>query len=189
MFSEDAIQGARDSNTVRPWHCLMSITRKQPLGLATESRCTASCAPYEMPEEISGWSGTRNKIRPLSAYGTSTRRMERMVSQHQITEEGMCAMQITILPRCTSRNNLNKGWENAQRMRETATAKAENKVMRAGMRSLTEIDPRVYMLIMRPQRGPTRASTTGRSSRKSTAGVPQRIPFGLRGPVRHGIGF
>ena len=139
---------------MRPWHCLMSITGKQPPGLAAESRCTVSCAPYEMPEEISGWSGTRNGIRPLSAYGTSTRRMERMVSQHQIVEEGMCTTQITILPRYTSRNNLNEGWENARQMQETTTAKAENKVMRAGMCSLAEIDPRVCMLVTRPQRGP-----------------------------------
>ena len=139
---------------VRPWHCLTSITEKQPPGLAAESRCTASCTSYEMPEEILEWSETRNVIRPSSAYGTSTRRMKRMVSQHQTAEEGMCAAQIAILLRGSLRNNQNKGWEDARQMRETATAKAENKVMRAGMRSLAEIDLRVCMLIMRPQTGP-----------------------------------
>ena len=39
-------------------------------------------------------------------------------------------------------------------MRETATAKSENKAMRAGMHSLVEIDLRVCMLITRHQRGP-----------------------------------
>ena len=132
----------------------MSITEKQPPGLAAESRCTASCTPYEMPEEILEWSGTRNGIRPSSTYGSSTRRMKRMVSQHQTTEEGMCAMQIAILLRGSSRNNQNEGWEDAWQMQETATAKAENKAMRADMHSLAEIDLRVCMLIMRPQRGP-----------------------------------
>ena len=139
---------------MRPWHCPTSITEKQPPGLAAESRCTASCAPYEMPEEILGWSGIRNVIRPSSAYGTSTRRMKRMISQHQTAEEGMCAMQITILLRGSSRNNQNKGQEDARWMRETAAAKAENKVMRAGIHSPAEIDLRVCMPIMRPQRGP-----------------------------------
>ena len=93
-------------------------------------------------------------IRPLSAYGTSTRRMKRIISQHQTTEEGMCATQIAILLRGSSRNNQNEGRENAWRMQEIATAKAENKVMRAGMRSPAEIDLRVCMPIMRPWRGP-----------------------------------
>ena len=93
-------------------------------------------------------------IRPSSAYGTSTRRMKRIVNQHQTAEEGMCTAQIAILPRGSSRNNQNEGQENAQQMREIAAAKAENKVMRAGMRSPTEIDLRVCMPIMRPQRGP-----------------------------------
>ena len=101
---------------VRPWHCLTSITEKQPPGLATESRCTVSCAPYEMPEEILEWSGTRNMIRPSSAYGSSTRRMKRMVSQHQTVEEGMCTVQIAISLRGSSRNNQNEGQENAQLM-------------------------------------------------------------------------
>ena len=48
----DTAQEVKDSHMVRPWHCRMSITGKQLLGLAMESRCTASCAPYEMPEEI-----------------------------------------------------------------------------------------------------------------------------------------
>ena len=81
-----------DSHTVRPWHCPMSITEKQPPGLATESRCTASCTPYKMPEEILGWSRTKNVIRPSSAYGSSTRRVKRMVSLHQTAEEGMFAV-------------------------------------------------------------------------------------------------
>ena len=48
--------------------------------------------------------------------------------------------------------------EDAQWMRETAAAKAENKAMRAGMCSLVEIDLRVCMLIMRPWRGPHEGS-------------------------------
>ena len=128
MFSKDAIWGAKDSHMVRPWHCPTSMTEKQPPGLAAESRCTASCAPYEMPEEILEWSGTRNVIRPLSAYGTSTRRTRRMVSQHWTVKEGMCTAQITILLRGSSRNNQNEGREDAQQIWETATAKAENKV-------------------------------------------------------------
>ena len=138
---------------MRPWPCPTSITEKQPPGLAAESRCTASCAPYKMPEEILEWSGTKKVIRSLSAYGSSTRRMKRMVSPHQTTEEGMCAMQITISLTGFSRNNQNEGWEDAWWIQETATAKAENKAMRAGMRSLAEIDLRVCMLIMRPWRG------------------------------------
>ena len=132
-----------DSHTVRPWHCLMSITEKQPPGFAAESRCTALCTPYEMPEEILEWSGTRNVIRPSCTYGTSTRRMKRMVSQHQTVEEGMCTVQITILLRGSSRNNQNKCREDTRWMGETTTAKAESKVMRAGMCSPAEIDLRV----------------------------------------------
>ena len=116
---------------VRPWHCPMSITGKQLLGSAAESRCTASCAPYEMPEEILGWSGTRNVIRPLSTYGSSTRRAKRIVSLHPIMEEGTCTMQTTTSLRGFSRNNQNEGWEDAQQMQETAAAKAENKATRA----------------------------------------------------------
>ena len=93
-------------------------------------------------------------IRPLTAYGTSTRRMKRMVSQHQTAEEGMCVTQITILLRGSSRNNQNEGWEDAWQMQETAAAKAENKVMRTGTCSPAEIDLRVCMLITRPWRGP-----------------------------------
>ena len=147
-------QGAKDSHMVRPWHCPTSITEKQLPGLATESRYTASCAPYEMPEEILEWSGTRNMIRPSSTYSTSTRRMKRMANPHQTVEEGMCTVQITILLRGSSRNNQNKGQKDARQMRETTAAKAQNKVMRAGMYSLAETDLRVCMLIMRPWRGP-----------------------------------
>ena len=139
---------------VRPWYCPMSITEKQPPGLATESRCTVSCAPYEMPEEILEWLGTRNVIRPSSAYSTSTRRMKRMANPHQTAEEGMCTAQIAILLRGSSRNNQNEGREDARQMRETAAAKAENKVMRAGMCSPAETDLTVCMPIMRPWRGP-----------------------------------
>ena len=92
LFSEDTARGVRDSHMIRPWHCPMSITEKQPPGLAKESRCTASCTSYEMQEEILEWSGTRNVIKPSSTYGTSTRRMKRMVSQHQTMEEAICAM-------------------------------------------------------------------------------------------------
>ena len=77
-----------------------------------------------------------------------------MVSQHQTTEEGMCAAQITISLRGFSRNNQNEGREDTRQMRETTTAKAENKVTRAGTHSLAEIDLRVCMLIMRSRRGP-----------------------------------
>ena len=83
-----------------------------------------------MPEEILEWSGTRNVIRPSSTYGTSTRRMRRMVSQHQTAEEGMRAAQIAISLRGSSRNNQNEGQEDAWQMRETTAAKAENKAMR-----------------------------------------------------------
>ena len=62
---------------MRPWPCLTPITRKQPHGLATESRCTASCAPYEMPEEILGWSGTRNE-----------KTLKHIWQQYQESEEG-----------------------------------------------------------------------------------------------------
>ena len=123
-------------------------------GLAVESRCTASCTPYEMPEEILGWSGTKNVIRPSSAYGSSTRIMKRMVSSHQITEEGMCTAQTATSLRGFSRNNQNEGWEDAQQMQKIATAKARNKVMRAGMHSLAEIDLKVCIPIMRHQREP-----------------------------------
>ena len=58
-----------------------------------------------------------------------------MVSQHQTAEEGMCTVQIAISFRGSSRNNQNEGREDAQQMRETATAKAENKAMRVGMHS------------------------------------------------------
>ena len=68
--------------------------------------------------------------------------------------KGMCTVQITILLRGFSRNNQKEGQEDTQQMRETAAAKAENKAMRAGMRSPAEIDLRVCMLIMRPRRGP-----------------------------------
>ena len=68
----------------------------------------------------------------------------------------MCATQITISLIGFSRSNQNEGREDARRMRETTTAKAENKARRAGMYSLAEIDLRVCMLIMRPQRGPHR---------------------------------
>ena len=66
----------------------------------------------------------------------------------------MCTAQIAISLRGSSRNNQNKGWEDAEQMRETTAAKAENKAMRAGMCSPAEIDLRVCMLIMRPWRGP-----------------------------------
>ena len=58
-------------------------------------------------------------------------------------EEGMCAVQTATSLRGFSRNNQNGGWEDTQQMRETTTAKAENKAMRAGMHSLEEIDLRV----------------------------------------------
>ena len=90
MSFEDTARGGKNSHMVRPWDCPMSITGKQLLGSAIKSRCTVSCTPYEMPEEILGWSETRNMIRPLSAYGSSTRRVRRMVSLHPIVEEGMC---------------------------------------------------------------------------------------------------
>ena len=69
-----------------------------------------------MPEEILEWSGTRNIIRLSSTYGTSTRRMKRMVSQHQTMEEGMCAAQIAILLRGSSKNNQNEGQEDTRQM-------------------------------------------------------------------------
>ena len=80
--------------------------------------------------------------------------MKRTVSQHQTAEESMCATQIATSLRGSSRNNQNEGREDAWQMRETAAAKAENKATRAGTRSPAEIDLRVCMLAMRPQRGP-----------------------------------
>ena len=77
-----------------------------------------------------------------------------MANLHQTAEEGMCATQIAILLRGSSRNNQNEGLEDAWQMQETTAAKAENKVMRAGMRSPAETDLRVCMLVMRPWRGP-----------------------------------
>ena len=107
-----------------------------------------------MPEEILGWSGTKNVIRPSSAYGSSTRRMKGMVSSHQITEEGMCATKITISLRGFSRNNQSEGREDAWWMQETAAAKAKNKAMSTGMRSPAEIDLRYCIPITRHWRGP-----------------------------------
>ena len=77
----------------------MLITGKQPHGLAAESRCTASCVPYKMPEEILGWSGTRNMTRPLSTYGNSTRKVRKVDHRHPATGGGMCTVQTAILPR------------------------------------------------------------------------------------------
>ena len=71
----------------------MPITGKKPHGLATESRCTVSCAPYKMPEEILGWSLTRNVTRPSSAYGNSTRNMRKVDHRHPAAGGGTCAMQ------------------------------------------------------------------------------------------------
>ena len=153
---------------VRPWHCPTSITEKQPPGLATESRCTASCAPYKMPEEILEWSGTKNVIRPSSAYGSCTRRMKRMVSSHQTAEEGTCATQIAISLRGFSRNNQSKGREDAQQMRETAAAKAENKAMRAGMCSPADRPQGLYARHETLERAP-RGHPLGR-------GHPERVP-------------
>ena len=84
--------------------------------------------------------------------------LERIRHQYQENEEDgqstpTCYF-IAILLRGSSRNNQNEGREDAWWMRETTTAKAENKVMRAGMRSPAEIDLRVCMPIVRPQRGP-----------------------------------
>ena len=139
---------------VRPCHCLMSFTGKQLLRSAIESRCTPSCIPYKMPEEISRWSETRNVMRPLSTYGSNTKRVRRMVSLHPIEEGGMCTAQTATSLRGFSRNNQNKVWADARQMRETTTAKAENKATRAGMHSLAEIDLRVCMLIVKHLRGP-----------------------------------
>ena len=76
----------------------MPITVKQLLGSAAESRCTVSCVPYEMPEEIFGWSETRNVIRLLSTYGKNTSRMKRMISSHLPGVEGTHAVQTVISP-------------------------------------------------------------------------------------------
>ena len=65
-----------------------------------------------------------------------------------------CTAQTATLLRGFSRNNQNEGQEDAWQMRETATAKAENKAMRAGMHTPAEIDLRVCTLITRHQRGP-----------------------------------
>ena len=134
----------------------MPITGKQPHGLVTESRCTVSCAPYEMPEEILGWSGTRNMTRPSSAYGNSTRKVRKVDRRHPAAERGTCTMQTTILLRGFIRNNQKEGWENARQVRETTAAKAENQVIGAGPRSPAAIDHRVCMLTVRCQRRPDR---------------------------------
>ena len=151
---EDAIQKVKDSHTVRPWPCLMPITRKQPHGLAAESWCTVSCAPYEMPEEILGWSGTRNATRPSSTYGNSTRKVRKVDCRHPAMGGGMCAMQTAILPRGFWRNNQKEGLGNAQQVLETTTAKAENQVIGAGPRSPAAIDHRVCMFTVRCWRRP-----------------------------------
>ena len=86
-----------DALALRP--CPMPITGKQPHGLAKESRCTASCAPYEMPEKILGWSGTRNMTRPSSAYGNSTRKVRKVDHRHQaVGREYMCHVHGPISP-------------------------------------------------------------------------------------------
>ena len=139
---------------VRLWHCLMSITMKQLLGLAAESRCTASCTPYEMPEEIFEWSETRNVTRPLSAYSSNTKQMKRMTNLHPTKAKGTYAMQITISHRGSSRRNRNEDWEDAQQMRETTTARAENRVMTAGMYGLVKTGHWVCMPAMRHLREP-----------------------------------
>ena len=43
-----------------------------------------------MPEEILGWSGTRNVTRPLSAYGNSTRKVRKVDRRHPATGGGTC---------------------------------------------------------------------------------------------------
>ena len=77
-----------------------------------------------------------------------------MANLHQTVEEGMCAMQIAILLRGSSRNNQNEGWEDAQQMQETTAAKAENKVMRAGMRSPADRPQGLYAHHETPERAP-----------------------------------
>ena len=139
---------------VRPWPCLTPITGKQPHGLAAESRCTASCAHYEMPEEILGWSGTRNVTRPSSKYGNSIRKVRKVDCRHPAVGGGMCTMQTAILPRGFWRNNQKEGWENAWQVRETTTAKAENQVIGADLCSPAVIDHRVCMLTVRCLRRP-----------------------------------
>ena len=53
----------------------------------------------EMPEEILGWSGTRNVTRPLGAYGNSTREVRKVDRRHPAVGGGTCAVQTAILPR------------------------------------------------------------------------------------------
>ena len=93
-------------------------------------------------------------IRPLSAYGSSTKRVRRMVSLYLTEVEGMYTMQTITSLKGSSRNNQNKGWEDAQQMRENAAAKAENRAMMAGTYSLVKTDPRACTHIMRHLRGP-----------------------------------
>ena len=134
----------------------MPITRKQPHGLAAESRCTVSCTPYKMAEEILGWSGTRNMTRPLRAYSNSTRKVRKVDRRHPAMGGGKCAMQTAILPRGFWRNNHKEGQGYAQQVRDTTAVKAENQVIGAGPRSPAAIDHWVCMLDVRCRRRPDR---------------------------------
>ena len=109
-----------------------------------------------MPEEILGWSVTRNVTRPSSAYGNSTRKVRKVDRRHPAVGGGTCAVQTTIFPRGFWRNNQKEGRGNARQVRETTAVKAENQVIGAGLHSPAAIDHGACMLTMRCQRRPDR---------------------------------
>ena len=51
---------------------------------------------------------------PLSAYGSKTTQMRRMINLHPTEIEGMYAVQIATLCRGSSRRNENEDWEDAR---------------------------------------------------------------------------
>ena len=69
-----------------------------------------------MPEEIFGWSETRNLRRALSAYGNNTRQMQRMIKLHPTEVEDMYTVQIVIMPRGSSGRNGNEDREDTWKM-------------------------------------------------------------------------
>ena len=67
---------------------------------------------------------------------------------HLTKIEGIHTMQTTTSPRGSSRRNVNKDLEGAQRMRETTAAKAENKVMTGGMYHMVRTGRRVCVIVI-----------------------------------------
>ena len=80
----------------------------------------------------------------------------------------MYAMQTTTSLTGSSRNNLNEGREDAQQMRETAAAKAENRATKAGMHSPADRPQGLYARHEMPERAPHGHPLGG--------GHPKRVP-------------